>query len=549
MRRALLILLLVAACGTLLVVGTGAGDSNTGNYKVRAVFDNAVSVIPGEDVKIAGVKVGSIDSLDVTKDKKAAVVLDITNNGFKDFRKDAHCTIRPQSLIGEKFVECTLTVPKAPGVPRTPKLEKIKSGHPGAGQYNLGDRTSTPVDVDLINDVLRLPQRQRLSLIINELGTGLAGNAQELRNVIKRANPALFELDKVLKILADENQVLADLQRDSDTNLAPLARDRAKIQRFIETAGEVGLATAERSNDLEGQFQRFPEFLRQLRPTAQRLSALSDQMVPVLNDLRPQAPAINRLVQQLGPFSQASIPAFQSLGKAAEIGGAALTKSQPVIRDLRTFASVTKPLAQNLKELTVSLRDTGGIERLMDYLYYQVAAINGFDSFAHYLRAGLIVNLCSTYSTTVTSGCEATFPHTASSRAARAGGGPTSDDPALQRMAKILKGAKVQDVLAADAAAKDKKAAGKAKLRRERRPVARGISFPHIALPGDPVTTETTGSTPKTGTTGTTGATGATGDIGQQPAAIGAPQGSTGATGSDASTALLDYLLGVGSTR
>ena len=35
---------------------------------------------------------------------------------------------------------------------------------------------------------------------------------------------------------------------------------------------------------------------------------------------------------------------------------------------------------------------------MIDYVFYQVAAINGFDSFGHYLRAGLIVNTCSTYS-------------------------------------------------------------------------------------------------------------------------------------------------------
>ena len=33
----------------------------------------------------------------------------------------------------------------------------------------------------------------------------------------------------------------------------------------------------------------------------------------------------------------------------------------------------------------------------MDYLFFQAAAVNGFDSFGHYLRAGLIVNQCSTY--------------------------------------------------------------------------------------------------------------------------------------------------------
>ena len=54
----------------------------------------------------------------------------------------------------------------------------------------------------------------------------------------------------------------------------------------------------------------------------------------------------------------------------------------------------------------------------MDYIFYQVAAINGFDSFGHYLRAGLIVNQCSTYAITPRFGCSANFPRAA----ARLGG-------------------------------------------------------------------------------------------------------------------------------
>ena len=49
---------------------------------MRAIFDNAGFVIPGEDVKVAGVKVGKIESLDVTPDFKAAVVLQIDLAGL-----------------------------------------------------------------------------------------------------------------------------------------------------------------------------------------------------------------------------------------------------------------------------------------------------------------------------------------------------------------------------------------------------------------------------------------------------------------------------------
>ena len=106
------------------VVVLGAGDDDGGSYKVRAIFDNAGFVIPGEDVKVAGVKVGAIDSIDVTDDLKAAVVLDITDKGYQDFREDAECIVRPQSLIGERFVECELTQARAPGTEPPPALRQ-----------------------------------------------------------------------------------------------------------------------------------------------------------------------------------------------------------------------------------------------------------------------------------------------------------------------------------------------------------------------------------------------------------------------------------------
>jgi ABC-type transporter Mla subunit MlaD len=411
MRRLIAIGSLVAAVAVIALAGTGAKDSS-GTYEVRAIFDNAVSVIPGEDVKIAGVKVGSVSAIDVTSDQKAAITLGIEEPGFQDFRQDAQCTIRPQSLIGEKFVECTPTQPRAVGRPASQPLQQIKNG-PGKGEYLLPvDRTSTPVDIDLINNILRRPYAERLSLIVNELGTGLAGRGADLKQVILRADPALKETDQVLAILARQNRVLANLATDSDQILTPLARDRAKVADFIVQSNTVAQATAERSAALEQDIQKLPAFLRELTPTMQRLGGFSDQATPVIADLGSQAPALNDFISQLGPFTRASLPALTTLGQAGKIAGPALTRARPTIRELTTFSQAARPLAANAAALLDSVQKTGGVERVMDYIFLQVAAINGFDQFGHYLRAGLIVNLCSTYATIPGSGCSANFPRT-----------------------------------------------------------------------------------------------------------------------------------------
>src|SRR3712207_5890685 len=122
MRRVILILCVALGLPVLLALGVGAGEEDEGGYKVRAVFDNVGSVVEGEDVKIAGAKVGVMEKMDVTADKKAAVTLAITDTRFTPFRSDATCTIRPQSLIGEKFVECE------PGATKGGPLGRIASG-------------------------------------------------------------------------------------------------------------------------------------------------------------------------------------------------------------------------------------------------------------------------------------------------------------------------------------------------------------------------------------------------------------------------------------
>ena len=121
---------------------------------------------------------------------------------------------------------------------------------PGEGQRLLPvENTTQTVDIDLIGNTMREPERERLSLILNELGTGVAGRGRDLNEVIRRANPALRETDKVLEILARQNTVLEQLAVNSDTVLAPLARDRARVAGAIRNSSDVAQATAERRED------------------------------------------------------------------------------------------------------------------------------------------------------------------------------------------------------------------------------------------------------------------------------------------------------------
>jgi len=277
--------------------------------------------------------------------------------------------------------------------------------------------TSAPVDLDMLNNIMRLPERQRFAIIINELGVGLAGNGRRLNAVIRRADPTLYQLDRVLAILASENRVLADLARDSDAALAPVARQSQSITEFIDKAGATAAATAARGDDLEQNFAKFPAFLTQLRPTMRRLGEFAAAGTPVMTDLRAAAPSINTVFKQLGPFTSAALPTFRTLGDLADTGREALPAAEPIIRDIRGFADEAKPFARTLSRGAVDLQKNYGIERLLDVIFYTTGTTTGFDAAGHYLRTLLVplVN-CVQYSV-ARSGqdCDATFGAKASS--------------------------------------------------------------------------------------------------------------------------------------
>ena len=395
MRRLIWIALAVAIVPWLVIgVVDATGEEDRGDsYFVRAIFDNASSLVVGEDVKIAGAVVGVVDGLEVAPGKKAAVTLRIDDEDFTPWRQDASCTIRPQSLIGEKFVECK------PGTTAAPKLRTLASGDGEGERYLPVQNNSSPVDLDLLNNTLRLPYRERLTILLNEFGTGLAGRGETLNAVIHRSNPALRETDELLAILAKQNKTLSRLAKDSDQALGPIAREREHVSDFIVQATATGQATAERAGDIQLGIERLPGFLRELRPLMVDLDSLAKQGIPVVDDLGEAASSMGPLIKGLGTVSEASNKSFPSLGDALETGRPDLIRTRPLIKKLVALGKPAKPAVKNLDKLTASLQDTDGIQRINDFLYYLTLSTNGYDSLGHYLRAGLVVSSsCSNYS-------------------------------------------------------------------------------------------------------------------------------------------------------
>ena len=129
----------------------------------------------------------------------------------------------------------------------------------------------------------------------------------------------------------------------------------------------------------------------------------------MFTDLAVAAPGINKAFTNLPAFANSSTAFFTSLGRTAQTSGPAIASTQPLLGKVQTLGSSVKPFAGNLSELLTSLRNTGGLERFLDFVFLGGGSLNGYDSLGHFLRAEIIAKNCVGYKVTPQQGCSANF--------------------------------------------------------------------------------------------------------------------------------------------
>ena len=426
-RRIASVAVLLAFCAAAIVL-TGA-DEEKGKRTIKIPFDNAFGLTEGGDVRVGGVTAGVTKKFDISKGPEcqskrsaktadvgprtcAVVDVQINKPGFNSFRADASCDIRQQSLIGEYFVDCQ---------PGTSKQELVANTIPI-------DQTTSTIPLDLIQNVMRRPYRERFRLIIAELGTGLAGRPEDLANVLRKAHPGLRETTQTLEILEGQTDVIRDFIDDSDAVVAELEENKREVARWIDSAENISRISASRRGDIAAGFRRLPRFLEELEPTMTRLGDLTEAQTPLLVDLERAAPALNETFTRLGPFAEASRPAIRSLGRTSDRGVRAIRVSREEINELRQLAANAPRFGKPLRQLlqTADDRKRGrpdtrarasappspdptslskssrtaftAFESIWNYVYWQTLAINEFDSVSHFLRVLLVIGSeCAPY--------------------------------------------------------------------------------------------------------------------------------------------------------
>jgi phospholipid/cholesterol/gamma-HCH transport system substrate-binding protein len=266
----------------------------TGGTRYRAEFTDVTGLLKGDDVRIAGVKVGQVQSIELVRGKVAQVGFSVDES--VRLPASVQATIRYRNLIGERYVELT------------------QGSKPGAGRLAPDgliplSRTTPALNLTVLFDGfqplfegLSPKEINQFSYEIIEVLQGESGTVSDLLASTASLTNTLADRDKVIgRVIDNLNDVLATLNaRDQKLGdiidslqdfVSGLAADRKAIGDSVTNLGKLAQSTA----DLVQQGRpALKDDIGQLRSLATTLNANTDVIDSTLARLPVRAAALTR---------------------------------------------------------------------------------------------------------------------------------------------------------------------------------------------------------------------------------------------------------------
>jgi phospholipid/cholesterol/gamma-HCH transport system substrate-binding protein len=330
----------LVACGLAILLATAllGGDDD---YRVKLTLGDAAGLKKKSDVKVAGIAAGHVRSIDLDERDDAIVTVSL-DRSVAPIGTDARAAVRPVNLLGEKYVDLQ------PGDLRRPAKDGVVI--PRA-------RTSTPVELDDVLNMLDPDTRAGVRLLITEAGVALDGRGTDFNRLLSDLPPALDQVRGVLAELGDDNQRLKSMVGQASRVVAAVRNRRGDLGRLVDSASDALSVTADARADLGATVARAPAALGQLRATLGDLRTTSNRLRPAAVALRASAPPLTSLLENLPAFASAASSTLDAARdvspRLARLGGGAtptVRRLLPTVRNLRETATRSAPVADWLAD-------------------------------------------------------------------------------------------------------------------------------------------------------------------------------------------------------
>ncbi len=329
-------------------------------YEVKAVFTTAQNVVPNSPVRIAGVNVGKVISVEsCTNDNPACggvdggdttsasttgnppqsgasgvqaaiVTMQIDSEG-QPIKEDSTFKLRPRLFLeGNMFIDVNPGSPESPTVPSDHTFPVTQ--------------TSASVQLDQVLTTLQSGVRRNLQIFLKEFGNALVkyGGAEGLRQQFQ-TSPGAYKYTSLVNqaFLGTQPHDLSNLVVNLDSAVQALDADQTGLQNLVTNLRVVTGSFAAQNQALSEAISRLPRLLEVGRPA---LAALDQSFPPLRAFAREVLPGVRSTPETL----DAATPLLNQIRKLV---------SKPELRGLSQDLRHTIPNLTKLSHRTIPFLD------------------------------------------------------------------------------------------------------------------------------------------------------------------------------------------------
>jgi phospholipid/cholesterol/gamma-HCH transport system substrate-binding protein len=364
-----------ALLGALVLVSLLFLARNDG-YTVKARFQAATNVVKGNVVQVAGRRVGTIETIELTDNGEAELELKIDDDAVVPLRTGTEATLRIASLSGSanRFVD--LRIPPDGGRPI-----------PDGGVIETRNTTSA-VEIDQLFDMFDDDTKEGLQRFIR-------GQANQWRDEGERANagweyvnPSVVAASRLFRELNRDSRVLQEFVVNTSQLVTDVADRRDDLAALVDQLATTTGAIAREESNLRETLAEAPPFLRRANSTFVDLRSTLDSLDPVVEESKPVVPRLRAVLRELRPFAREAVPTVRDLSRTVRSPGRDndlidLGRTVPPLRDL-----AVRRVQRNGKERPGSFETTreslkGQTPHIAYFRPYAVEFTGWLDDFSH----------------------------------------------------------------------------------------------------------------------------------------------------------------------
>lgn len=345
-RPVAVILVIVFGCiaGFVYLFGRAGGHlPNFNAYRISFNSADIKNLQPDGDVRIAGVKVGSVYSIDLQGDH-VHVVMQL--DSAEPIHQGATVRVGVKSVIGESMV-----------------VLKDGTGPALANGSTLDAKAVTaPVDIDEVLSTFTPSTRVALASALTEAGAVTNGTQISMSKLMDGVGRLGREGYTALDALAAQSNDIKSVAAETTNILNALATDRQALGSLVDSAAALTQATAKQKQNLALTVQRLPALLASAKSATSSLGGLATDLTPVANNLDAAAPDLNTALTKLPsvthslrallPYMNSSFSrAPQTLNQVPTLSTNLINASTPLstlLRNLNPMLGYIKPYSYDI---------------------------------------------------------------------------------------------------------------------------------------------------------------------------------------------------------